>query len=607
MFKPSGLAMALCLIGLTPALGQTPPPPPEPVQQEPMPETTILPQPAQAAVQVQALSAPDVFSPGARDTGLGPDVWRGSSADMAREILPQLGKRALSPAASAMARRLLATGASAPEGAADDFDLAAARLGTLLALGDAAAVEAMIERTPGANISPALAQIQAEAALILGHTEQACHAADAISSRRDDPFWLRLRSYCQALNGQMAASGLTLGLAEAQKPDPVFAHLMGQLLAGGKTKTGASLRSGLDLALSRTLGLDLGTAIATAPAPIAIALAHDTATEPGLRLLAAGRATRFGARLDEVFAKVASQPSLPPIAADGTQPPPPPLDIPALIKLQGTAAEARLLAIGRDTNDLALREQLVTNLLKRSQNLGDFLAMARLTAPQIASLAKANAPTAAPVLLATAALITGDVETGSQIRQGLPADMASDEILLLDAMLTLAKGPADPDRQAVLARLTAATQTLPGQGLLARRQTAALLTAALTAHITAPVRNQLAQLDTGTLEAPSARLFALDLAAGDQLKAESILSALAILNASGAQGPKLNDRVRLVRGLGLAGLGPDATALAIEGIVLSQGFASAPTAPAKPATKAPARPKPKPRPIAKPKPTASNS
>ncbi len=605
MFRPSGLAMALCLIGLTPALGQTPPPPPsEPVQQEPLPETTIIPQPAQAAVQVQALSAPDVFSPGARDTGLGSDVWRGSSADMGREILPLIGKRPLSPAASAMARRLLATGASAPEGASDDFDLAAARLGALLALGDADAVEAMIERTPGANISPALAQIQAEAAMILGHTEKACHAADAISSRRDDPFWLRLRSYCQALNGQMAASSLTLGLAEAQKPDPIFAHLMGQLLAGGKAKTGASLRSGLDLALSRTLGLDLGTAIGAAPAPIVIALARDPATEPDLKLSAAGRAMRFGANLSDVFAKVAAQPNLPPIAADGTQPPPPPLDIPAMIKLQGTAAEARLLAISRDTNDLALREQIVTNLLKRSQNLDDFLAMARLTAPQIASLAKANAPTAAPVLLATAALMTGDVETGSQIRQSLPTDMASDEILLLDAMLTLAKGPTDPDRQAVLARLAAATQSLPGQGLLARRQTAALLTAALTAHIAAPVRNQLAQLDTGRLEAPAARLFALDLAAGDQLQAESILSALAILNASGAQGPKLNDRVRLVRGLGLAGLGPDATALAMEGIVLSQGFASPPSATTKPAIKPLA--KPKPRPSAKSKPAASN-
>ena len=118
------------------------------------------------------------------------------------------------------------------------------------------------------------------------------------------------------------------------------------------------------------------------------------------------------------------------------------------------------------------------------------------------------------------------------------------------------------------------------------------------------MRNQLAQLDTGKLEAPAARLFALDLAAGDQLKAESILSALAILNASGAQGPKLNDRVRLVRGLGLAGLGPDATALAMEGIVLSQGFASPPTVPAKPAAKPKAKPKPKP--AAKPKPVSSN-
>lgn len=611
MLKTSGLALVFCLFGLAPVLAQTPPPESEPAQQaagpKSEPESGPIPQPSQAPVQVQSLTAPDVFSAGARDTGLDVEVWTGSAADMARDILPQIAKRPLSPAGSAVARQLLATGAKAPQGASADLDLAAARLGALLALGDAAGVEDMIDRTPGGTSSPALAQIQAESGLILGHSDRACALSEALSRNRDDPFWLRLRSYCQALNGQTAAAGLTLGLAEAQRPDPVFARLMGQLLAGGSAKTGASLRSGLDLALSRTLGLDLTTAISTAPAAIAIALARDPATEPGLRLLAAGRAMRFGASVTSVFDQVPSQLALPPLDADGTQPPPPPLDIAALLTTQGTLAEARLLAIGRDTNDLGLRDQIVTNLLKRAQGLPDFIALARLTAPQIASLVKANAPTNAPVLLATAALITGDTASGEALRQSLPGDIATDESLLLDAMLTLAKGPNDPERQGVLARLTAATQTLPNTGLLPRRQSAALITAALTAHIDAPVRSQLARLDTGKLEAPAALWFALDLATSEQLKAETILSALAILGTNGTQGPKLNDRVRLVRGLGLAGLGRVATALAMEGIVLSQGFATVAAAPTKPPAPAPAAAKPKPKPVAKPKPKPSSS
>ncbi len=54
--------------------------------------------PAAAEVQVQALTAPDLFSAGARDTGLGPDLWKGASADLARQVIPQLAARPLSPA-----------------------------------------------------------------------------------------------------------------------------------------------------------------------------------------------------------------------------------------------------------------------------------------------------------------------------------------------------------------------------------------------------------------------------------------------------------------------------------------------------------------------------
>ena len=78
-------------------------------------------------VEVAPLTAPDVFSGGARDTGLGSDLWKGASAELARRVMPTLGTKPLSPAARALAVRVLSTGANAPDGAGEDRVLAAAR------------------------------------------------------------------------------------------------------------------------------------------------------------------------------------------------------------------------------------------------------------------------------------------------------------------------------------------------------------------------------------------------------------------------------------------------------------------------------------------------
>ena len=92
---------------------------------------------AQPAVEVTPLAAPDAFANGARDTGLPPDLWRGASVETARTVLPLLAARPLSPAAAALARRVLATGANGPEGAGQDRELAGARIAALIAQCDA--------------------------------------------------------------------------------------------------------------------------------------------------------------------------------------------------------------------------------------------------------------------------------------------------------------------------------------------------------------------------------------------------------------------------------------------------------------------------------------
>jgi hypothetical protein len=87
------------------------------------------------AVEVTALAAPDAFSTAGRDTGLSADLWRGAAIDTLKAVLPRLAQRPLSPAAAALARRVLATGAPGPEGLGAAPELLAVRAGALAALG----------------------------------------------------------------------------------------------------------------------------------------------------------------------------------------------------------------------------------------------------------------------------------------------------------------------------------------------------------------------------------------------------------------------------------------------------------------------------------------
>jgi len=238
---------------------------------------TLAATPALAQVQVVQLAAPDAFSVPGRDTGLPQDLWRGTPIQTARAVLPLLAAKPLSPAAAALARRVLATGAPGPDGAASDEIVSGARASALIALGDVAAATRILERAAGLDRNAELSRAGAETALLAGDTARACQLASGLSTGRGEAYWLRLRTFCQAEAGQGAQAQLTFELAQAQARDAVYGRLMAAKLAG--TPAGAaSLRNGLDLALSRSLGLDLAAA---KPAPsVAAALSGAEPAQP---------------------------------------------------------------------------------------------------------------------------------------------------------------------------------------------------------------------------------------------------------------------------------------------------------------------------------------
>lgn len=237
--------------------------------------------PAAAQVEVAPLAPPDAFSTPGRDTGLPADLWQGTPVETARAVLPLLAVKPLSPASASLARRVLATGAKGPDGSSGDAALSGARASALIALGDMAAATRILDRAPGLDRNAALSQAAAETALLAGDNARACSIAEGLSTGRGEAYWLRLRAFCQAEAGQGAQAQLTFDLAQTQARDATYGRLMAAKLSG--TAAGApSLRNGLDLALSKELGLDLATA---KPAPaVAAALSGAEPATPSFDL-----------------------------------------------------------------------------------------------------------------------------------------------------------------------------------------------------------------------------------------------------------------------------------------------------------------------------------
>jgi hypothetical protein len=233
--------------------------------------------PPPAPVAVSTLAAPDAFSAGGRDTGLDAQLWRGASPGVFRAVLPLLAAKPLSPAARALARRVLATGAPAPDGIGGDPTLSGQRIAALIALGGVKEANEILAKTSGLDRDPVLAQAAAESALLAGDAARACAIGAALADGRAGTYWLRLRAYCQLQRGDAGAAQLSFDLAQDQARDPIYGRLMGVRIAGAGDPGKASLRNGLDYALSHDLGLDLSQAT---PSPaVAAALNPAAPTE----------------------------------------------------------------------------------------------------------------------------------------------------------------------------------------------------------------------------------------------------------------------------------------------------------------------------------------
>jgi hypothetical protein len=458
---------------------------------------------AQEEVRVKSLAAPDYFSSPAAETGLPGDLWKDTAPDIMRDVVPKLaGTRPLSPAFANLARRMLSTGANGPAGVGDNVDMGAARAMALVALGEAKGANAILDRATGAAGSAPLSLATAEAALITGDDDKACRVQDALTVDRGAAYWLRLRAFCQLKAGQADAAQLTFQLAQSATKDTDYARLMGAAL-GGTAPGAASLKNGVNYALSRRLNLDLRSAAAVASA----------------------------------------SPALKPVLE------------PAIGDLAGVSPGADLTA--QEASDLAF--------LRQAKTLPDFVEAAHASAASIAALAAAGAPLRDPVLMARAAVAAGDVASARTIRGHLVQDSIPGagpaELAILDALIAAASGKVDNQ---VLGNLVARGAS---GGAKSPAQPAAVLLASLGGAMDPDARAQFASFDLGKPAASSARVILLEDAGAAKRRGEVGLLALSIALDAGAAGPQPVDRARIARALNRAGLAADARAIVVEGLL----------------------------------------
>jgi hypothetical protein len=356
-----------------------------------------LPRPIEVQ-QMRELDAWSVSALSRADGAFASDLWRQSDPDVLAAVFDRLPAVYESPAAQALARRVLFSGGEAPRGEAQ-----AAVRKRFEALGRMGAADELATMAAGSNASlsdPQIAQYAAQAELARGRRAEACaRGRGANFGDRPPPFLLRLRAYCAAVTGDRAAADLALELARSSGAEDAW--ITGAVAAAGGAPGARPPAARYDNSLSTQLSL--AGQLRPGPNPLAnastlslIALARSDAAPQPVRAQAAALAFRRGViSASEARTVLRATPAeitsaLPPIAA---------------AMRQAEAAPGSMAAASA-----------ISTVLRQASAPADFAAASRFFQADVAALQTAP-DQAAALIYARAALAVGDTELSQRLIQ----------------------------------------------------------------------------------------------------------------------------------------------------------------------------------------------
>lgn len=529
------------------------------------PETMELAEPAdpgrETRVDVKELKAQSPESVGVLDQahgGFAPTLWGGTSAVVARKLIPLLPASPASHVVRGLERRLLLTAAAAPEGAVegDRPSLVELRAERLAALGDSDGVVQLAAAAPQSVAGPLVQRTKLDALLLNGNTQAAC--ADVPK----DNSLPKLTVLCHFLAGRMLEGNLGLDLLRERRDGDHGFIAAAEVVAGLPPIPADKIKldevTPLHVAAFASAKLPLpADAVAKAPAAVARAVALSFSTPFDVRLAAGERAEAAGVLSAEALRKLYLEAVFPPDELGA------PL---ARAETAGPRARALLFRAATDQPDPLIRAHFVAKALELAAAKGQSSSTARVFATLLADLRPDPAlVTVAPAFArANLALGRGDANKWLELAKTDPAaTKAVERLWPLNAVLAAA--PGQPVGTAGLAAWRAGLDGLAPD--IAARRSAIVLgsLAALGAKIP-----DAAWLDTLALPpgGPRPGLFAL--LQGAALEARLGTTLLAALAAIGDAPLDKLDPITLsetISALSVVGLGDNARRLAIEAML----------------------------------------
>jgi hypothetical protein len=538
-FDPSGAGPA----GLGPAdLG-----PPEP-----LPSEIASMQPS--GIEAEELTQLDGWSVSAlsRSQGALPaNLWAGTDGTQLAALLQRLPANYGSPAAQALATRVLLSGGDAPSG--NTLEAMRKRFEALGRAGLADPLSILAAGAAGSTSDPTVAQFAAQAELARGRRADACARGRAASSDEPSTFLLRLRAYCAAATGDRAAADLALELTN-NVSDQAWYRAAAAAVGGAPAArtTAARYDSSLNAALSIAANLRPGpNPLANASNLAVLTVARAEAAPQPVRTQAAALAVRRG-----FLSPAEARPIMRAAPATAT-------NLPAI----ATALRAVEAAPGSLAAATA-----IAGVLRQSTAPADFTAVARFFKDDIANLQAA--PNAGAALdFARAALAAGDVELATRLATAAnQAGVAPAARAPYEAALALARRE-NAGALALAAKRRIETAPAPGRAGATRD---AMILAAMGASLDAQAQAFVAAspAQTGAAADP-ALLASLNAAAQRHAIGETGLLAVA---ASGEGPARLNAQslVQILTALRQSGLEDHARAFAIEALLAGAPAAAPP-------------------------------
>ncbi|MGQ0664558.1 MAG: hypothetical protein ACT4P2_13480 [Pseudomonadota bacterium] len=551
-----------------PPVRLTPPPIGDTEQAPPAPEKPAR----EPAIEVGQPPAIDVDSIGLVDEahgGFAPTLWQGSERALVERLIDAVPAAGVSRPVRELARRLLATTATAPHAAAgaaaSKRSFIAARVERLMAMGEIALATDLAQAVPTRAEDEGLSRALLGGMWLAFDNAGACSFVRRQIARFADAFWQKSLIFCQALANEHDRAQLGLSLLREQQSDedPAFQRLV-MALAGDSRAVVDSLRqpSPLHLAMMRAARQQLPPdAAGTSDPAILRTVAASPNASAELRLNAAERAEAFGVLAAEALAQLYDAVTLTPEQIAGAA---------ALAQAdRGPRARAALFRAAKDKTDARERIDALSEWWRMARERGGYATAVRVGMPLLLNISPTPALASFAIEATRALVLAGRAEDA---RAWFALARAEDDVQLF-ALMRLAGGEAwAPWQEGKIKAWYEAQERLDARAAPGRAALFAMALAMTGDHLAAGRVGALLPADFGRHEvampAPALWLGLKGAAAAGRV-GETALLAIIALGAAGAAGASPHALALIVDALRAVGLEGEARALILEAAVVA--------------------------------------